>query len=216
MKAGNDNRVLLLGLDQAPWDVALGHDAAAEHVGGCLGLRDWLGVRDDATTVEDGLCRPRARRSDWVLVQHDDPNLATLLILNEPFATEWRAKRRGIRLRDLRDGEAFHGAIQEVDSLVTAYDQDALALAAFRPADRQLLADMAGALVAGRLAFADGGEGRVGPVLVLADRVPADALLRAIASTASSGTPYGDDDGIVYEVRSPWSLEPRTSPGPIR
>ncbi len=51
MKAGNDNRVVLLGLDQAPWGVALGHDAAAEHVGGCVGLRDWLGVPDDAATV---------------------------------------------------------------------------------------------------------------------------------------------------------------------
>ncbi|MFD1352933.1 hypothetical protein [Methylorubrum suomiense] len=159
---------------------------------------------------------PERAKPRWVLVQHDDPKLATLLILNDPFATDWRAKRRGIRLRDLRDGEAFHGAIQADDALVTAYDQDALALAAFRPADRQLLADMAGALVAGRLAFADGGEVGVGPVLVLADRVPADALLRAIASTAASGTPYGDDDGIVYEVRSPWSLEPRTSAGPIR
>ena len=52
MKAGNDNRVVLLGLDQAPWGVALGHDAAAEHVGDCVGLRDWLGVPDDAATVE--------------------------------------------------------------------------------------------------------------------------------------------------------------------
>ena len=102
---------------------------------------------------------PERAKPRWVLVQHDDPKLATLLILNDPFATDWRAKRRGIRLRDLRDGEAFHGAIQADDALVTAYDQDALALAAFRPADRQLLADMAGALVAGRLAFADGGEG---------------------------------------------------------
>ncbi|GJE74244.1 hypothetical protein ACFQWF_20630 [Methylorubrum suomiense] len=64
MKAGNDNRVVLLGLDQAPWGVALGHDAAAEHVGGCVGLRDWLGVPDDAATVEDGLCRPKGPSPD--------------------------------------------------------------------------------------------------------------------------------------------------------
>lgn len=55
--------------------------------------------------------------------------LATLLVLNEPYANEWRAKRVGVRCKHVRDGEGFHGAWQEDDALATAYDEGGGALA---------------------------------------------------------------------------------------
>lgn len=67
MKAGNGNRVVLLANDGRPRGVALGDDGQAEHVGACPGLRDWLGIPNDAGSVGEACCRPKAPGPDAVL-----------------------------------------------------------------------------------------------------------------------------------------------------
>lgn len=214
MKAGNQNRVVLLGEGGTPWGVALGHDCKAEHEHGCAGLRAWLGVAEDAVTVEDALCRPKPAASDWAFVQHDDPKLATLLVLNDAYAQDWTAKRQGVRRKHLRDGEGFHDAWQEDDALATAYDETGAALAAFRPDDRRLLADLAGALAAGRLALAEGGG--VGPILLLADRLPGSAFLQSIHYAAFAAANDEQGTGIDYARHPTRLLETCVRWSPLR
>lgn len=198
MKAGNENRVVLIANDGRPWGVALGYDCKAEHEGGKAGLLDWLGIPKGAETVTEACCAPKAPGPDWALVQHDDEALASLLVLNDDDARLRRTKRMGIRRKHLGDGETFHGASQDDDTLATAYDETSVALAAFRPDDRRLLADLADALGRGRLAVADG-QG-TGPILVLADRVPGDARLRSIGEGALMLANDEDGNGIDYAV----------------
>lgn len=214
MKAGNENRVVLIGLDGTPWGVALGHDCKAEHEGRCFGLRDWLGIPDDAVTVEDACCRPMAAAPDWAFVDHADKGLATLLVLNDPFSADWRAKCRGVRRSHVRDARSFLGAHQQDDALCTAYDQRGAILAAFRADDRRPLADLADAVERGRLAFSDGDC--TGPILVLADRVPGNAFLQSIGYAASALANDEDGTGIDYAVHPPRLLETCVAPGPAR
>jgi hypothetical protein len=110
---------------------------------------------------------------------------------------------------------AFYGAEQDHDALVTAWDRDSAVLAAFRASDRKLLADIADAVRNGRLAVVDGRE--VGPILVLADRVPADRFCQASVEVANVLSFDDDDDGgIVYAEHRPTDLERCVAPGPLR
>ena len=59
MKAGNQNRVVLLGEGGTPWGVALGHDCKAEHEHGYAGLRAWLGVAEDVASMAVALLAER-------------------------------------------------------------------------------------------------------------------------------------------------------------
>lgn len=119
-----------------------------------------------------------------------------------------------VRLADVRSGEGFHGAEQEDDALVTAYDRQGAALAAFRAADRRLLADLAEALGKGRLAVASGNA--TGPILILADRVPENAFLQAIADVAGVLSFDDEGTGIAYAMHPAYRLETFTVRGPTR
>ncbi|MGY2049086.1 hypothetical protein [Methylobacterium sp. JK268] len=211
MKAANQDRVVLLGLDGTPWAVALGRDAKAEHEHGCLGLLDWLGIGDEAITVADVCCRPRPTGPDWALCEPDDPRAATVLGLNSAEAGIWRTKRHALKPKHVQsDGDAFYGACQEDDALVTAWDDRSAALAAFRPVDRKLVRDIAEAVRTGRLVAFDGGA--VGPILVLADRISPDVFCQAIAEAALVVGFDDDGSGIAYAERSVRSLETCTVP----
>jgi hypothetical protein len=213
MKAANQERIVLIGLDGIPWGVALGRDAKAEHEYGCSRFLEWLGIENEAVTVADACCRPRPcpPRGEWALCEPADPQAATVLSLNSVEAGIWRTKRHALKPKHVQsDGEAFYGAEQEDDALVTAWDDECAALAAFRPTDRTLVRDIAGAIRTGRLVAFDGG--RVGPILVLADRVPPDVFCRAIAQ-AAMGLRFEDEGlGIVYAELSIRSLETCTVP----
>lgn len=211
MKAANQDRVVLLGLDGTPWGVALGRDAKAEHEHGCFELLDWLGVDSEAITVADVCCRPRPPGPDWALCEPDDPKAATVLSLNNAEAAVWRTKRHALKPKHVQsDGEAFYGACQEDDALVTAWDDESAALAAFRPADRKLVRDIAEALRTGRLVAFNGGQ--VGPILVLADRISPNVFCQAIAQSALTHSFDDEGSGIVYAKHSVWSLETCTVP----
>lgn len=106
-----------------------------------------------------------------------------------------------------RPGRSLPLRVPDDDILVTAYDQGSAVSAAFRPADRKLLADIAEAMAAGALALADGSMVGVGPVLVLADQTPPNAVLQAVAWTASDCKPCEDDGAIAYEVQPAGELE---------
>ena len=211
MKAANQDRVVLLGLDGTPWGVTLGRDAKAEHEHGCFGLLGWLGITNDAVTVADACCRPRPSGPDWALSEPDDPKAATVLSLNSAEAGIWRTKRHALKPRHVQsDGEAFYGAVQEDDALVTAWDDASVALAAFRPGDRKLLRNIAEALRTGRLVAFDGGP--VGPILVLADRISPNVFCQAIAEAALVLSFDDEGAGIAYAERSVRGLETCTVP----
>ena len=88
---------------------------------------------------------------------------------------------------------------------MTAWDKDSAALAAFGDKDRTLPKDLAEAFRAGRLAVFQGGE--VGPILVLADRVPANDFCESIAMTAHSPSFEDDGSGIAYAEHPTWLPE---------
>ena len=136
-----------------PWAVGLGHDTKAEHTESCRLMMDWLGIEEHSATVEDACCRAMPPGDDWGLAVPADPEAASVLSLNSEDWSAWKTKRMALRLRHVQSGEGtFYGAGQEDDALVTAWDRRSAALAAFRPGDRRLLADIAKALVSGRLA----------------------------------------------------------------
>ncbi|WP_060848543.1 hypothetical protein [Methylobacterium aquaticum] len=168
MKAGNRNLVVMTDVDGVPWGVALGDDVVPEHEGGCHGLRDWLGIQDDAPTVADGLCHPITPGPDQALMQPATRDLATLIVLNRPSAAGW-PPGKDVRPRDVLDG-AFCDECRVDDALVTAHDRGIAVPAAFKPADRKLLGDTADSMAAGRLAIADASAVRVGPMRVLVDK----------------------------------------------
>ena len=206
MKAGNHDRVVLLAPGGTPWAIALGRDVKAEHEHGCHLLMDWLGIADQPVTVDDACCRPLASGREWGLAEPADPKAATVLVIHDAEAGAWRTKRHALHPRHFLSGEGvFYGASQDDDALVTAWDGESVALAAFRPTDRKLLKDVAEALQAGRLAIFDGGE--IGPILVLADRVPGNAFCQSIAMVATSLSFDDEGSGIAYAEQPTRVLE---------
>lgn len=214
MKAGNLHKTILTDPDGMAWALALGSDAKAEHTGHrCEPLLRRLGVTPGAEIVADMCCAPQAPARDWILVDPDSPRHATLLVFGDIFARDYRFKKNWVPESDVVDcepGYGFFGAEQGSNRLVTAWDEAAFALAAFRPEDRQVVRDVAQALGDGRLAVAH--VRMNGPVLVLADRAPPDlpfsAVVDAVRVAERGRTSMR---GLLRRIYVP---EPLTSPAP--
>lgn len=202
MRAGTDDRQVMVGMGQELVAIGMGNGGGAQHKDSMRGLTRRLGVLPVAETVQEACIDP-ATLTGRTLHDHRDmgPFLGTAFALTRDPAEF--AKPIDIRRLLLTPGRtSLFRADEDPENptgLVTAWLDDGLVIVAHRKRHRDHLVEIEAALRRGTLALL-APDIMQGPFLVISDRVPETLTIPTFKRDADRNLAGRDGPGCVFTV----------------
>ncbi|MFC6791238.1 hypothetical protein ACFQE0_17415 [Methylobacterium komagatae] len=202
MRAGTDDRQVMVGMDMELVAIGMGNGGGAQHNDSMRLLTRRLGVLPVAETVQEACIDP-STLSGRTLYDHRDkgPLFGTVFALTRNPAEF--AKPIDIHRLLAREGRtSLFRADEDIDAptgLVTAWVDDGLVIVAHRTRYRDHLVEIEAALRRGTLALL-APDIMQGPFLVISDRVPETLTIPTFKRDADQNLAGRDEPGCVFTV----------------
>ena len=202
MRAGTDDRQIMLGMEEELIAIGMGNGGGAQHTDSMRLLSRRLGVLPVAETVHEARIDP-ATLKGRTLYDHRDkgPFWGTVLALthnpnefSRPIDIHRLLQRLGKSSLFRADEDP-----EQPTGLVTAWVDDGLVVVAHRRRFRDYLVEVEAALRDGNLALLTP-DLMQGPFLVVADRVPERLTIPSFKREADENLAGRDGEGCVFKV----------------
>ena len=202
MRAGTDDRQVMVGMDRELVAIGMGNGGGAQHTDSMRVLTRRLGVLPVAETVQEACIDP-ATLTGQTLYDHRDkgPFQGTVFALTRN-AREFAKPIDIRRLLAVPGRTSLFQADEDPESptgLVTAWLDDGLVVVAHRRGYRDHLVEIEAALRRGSLALL-APDIMQGPFLVIADRIPETLTIPTFKRDADRNLAGRDEPGCVFTV----------------